>query len=829
MVTETYDAKTIEGKWQQAWEAEKSFEIETFPDAADTRPKYYCLCMFPYPSGAIHVGHMRNYAIGDVISRYKRMRGFRVLQPIGWDSFGLPAENAAHQRGIHPRDWTLQNIQQMKTELKRMGVSYDWSREIATCLPEYFRWEQLLFRRFYENGLAYKKSGIVNWCEPCQTVLANEQVQDGMCWRCDSEVIQKQLSQWYLKITQYAEELLQGHDVLKASWPERVIEMQRHWIGKSHGSVIEFPVDGLNESIEVFTTRPDTLFGVSFVTIAAGHPFSDSLCKTTESQKALCDLRITLKNKKPIDDKSKSGFFTGSYATHPLTQKKVPIWVGDFVVMDYGTGAVMGVPAHDERDFEFASQYGLPVVQVITADGQKEGNLEKAFTDSGVLVNSSNFDGLKSDEAKLKIGEALQAKNLGKPTTQYRLRDWGISRQRYWGTPIPIIYCNDCGPVLVDEKDLPLELPYDVSFKNTQGNPLALHPTFKHTLCPKCGKKAERETDTMDTFVESSWYYARFLSPHDTTQPIDKKASDAWLPIDCYIGGIEHACMHLLYARFFHKALRDWGYLSSDEPFAKLITQGMVIKDGAKMSKSKGNVVTPDSIIERFGVDTGRLFCLFAAPPEKDLDWNDKGVEGCYRFLSRVWRLSFQFQDLWKKDLVASETPISEPLLEVQRKAHWMIAKMGEDLENEKFNTAISACMELINTVYGALSENTEAFNSNAGAQIFRHALESTILCLAPFAPHLSEELWEGIGAKGFVSNAMWPSFDPQHLHSETFLLVVQVNGKLRDKLTMPKDLDAEAVKKQVLQSPKVLPFLDGKSVRQFIYVPGRLANVVVA
>ena len=821
MLSEKYDPKAIEGKWQAVWDERKSFEA---PDPANDplkRKKYYCLCMFPYPSGAIHMGHMRNYSIGDVISRYKRMQGFNVMQPIGWDSFGLPAENAAIQRGVHPKKWTLENIRQMKSELKRMGISYDWKREVTTCLPEYFKWEQLFFRKFYEQGLAYKKTGQVNWCENCQTVLANEQVQDGKCWRCDSAVVQKELSQWYLQITQYADQLLSGHKQLEGKWPDRVLEMQKYWIGESQGCRIHF------DAIEVFTTRADTLFGVTFVTIAAAHPLAVSLCRgDTALLKQLEALKIEVANRaRDADATTKKGFFTGSHVTHPLTGAKVPVWVGDFVVMDYGTGAVMGVPAHDQRDFEFAKAHGLPIKLVIQSSTPESE--ECAFTGVGTLVESGAFTGLQSEAAKTAIAKDLESKKKGKGTIQYRLRDWGISRQRYWGAPVPIIYCDDCGSVLVPEKDLPVELPEDVEFKGLRGNPLEHHPTFKKTKCPKCGKDARRETDTMDTFVESSWYYARYTSPV-STGPFEKKAADSWLPVDFYIGGIEHACMHLLYSRFFHKVLRDWGYLSGDEPFAALLTQGMVIKDGAKMSKSKGNVVAPTAIIEKYGADTARLFSLFAAPPEKDLDWNEKGVEGCHRFLQRVWRLFHQFQAVLGISY-PEPSSLADPLMSVRRKTQWMIRKMTEDIESQKFNTAISAQMELVNEIYGLLDKDSKGFESGEGKYVLKEAVLAILQTLSPFAPHLSEELWEAAGQKEMVGLASWPKFRADLLKDETFLLVVQVNGKVRDRLSLPKNLSEEAIKQRVLESEKLKSFLEGKQVKQFIYVPERIANVVVA
>ncbi len=829
MIAETYDPRAIEGKWQQVWEKEKVFKAVDPANDPLKRPKYYCLSMFPYPSGAIHMGHVRNYSIGDVTSRYRRMLGFNVMQPIGWDAFGLPAENAALSRGVHPREWTLQNIAQMNLELKSMGISYDWDREIATCLPEYFRWEQRLFREFYEKGLAYKKTGFVNWCPKCETVLANEQVQDGLCWRCDSKVLQKELSQWYFKITDYADQLLSGHEQLKGKWPERVLDMQKYWIGESVGCRMQFRLEGGKESIEIFTTRADTLFGVTFVTIAAAHPLAETLTTVPGGKQTLAAIKQeVLGRPRDAAPTTKKGFFTGSYALHPVTGRKVPVWVGDFVVMDYGTGAVMAVPAHDQRDYEFASAHNLPIETVIVpADGSKPKEGE-AFTALGKLVNSAEFTGLDSEAAKTKIAETLASQGTGQKTIQYRLRDWGVSRQRYWGSPVPVIYCDKDGTVLVPEKDLPVELPTDIQFKGLTGNPLDHHPTFKKTTCPKCGGPARRETDTMDTFVESSWYYARFTSPRYDKGPVNKEAADAWLPVDCYIGGIEHACMHLLYARFFHKVLRDWGYLSGDEPFASLLTQGMVIKDGAKMSKSKGNVVTPSSIIERYGADTARLFCLFAAPVEKDLDWNEKGVEGCNRFIGRVWRLCSHFQAQLEKGVGPVPDSLDEKLLVVRRKAHWMTKKVTEDIESFKFNVAISACMELVNEIFSLIEKDKTALDSEAGSRVLREAVELLLLCLAPFAPHVAEELWEGLGKKTRLALEVWPKFRADLLVEDSYTLIVQVNGKVRDKVQMPKGLTQDQIQERVLAMAKVIQFMEGKSLRKFIYVPEKIANVVV-
>jgi len=736
----------------------------------------------------------------------------------------LPAENAAIERQVHPGDWTMKNIAEMKKEFKTLGFAYDWKRELATCQPEYYRWEQMLFRKFYEQDLAYKKTGQLNWCENCQTVLANEQVNDGLCWRCDGPVTKKEQQQWYLRTTKYADQLLADHEKIRATWPERVLDMQKHWIGKSVGCEIDFALEKGSDLIKIFTTCPDTLFGVTFVTIAARHPLAETLCIGDEQKKELQRIAKEVDSQKREEEVTKDGFFTGSYCLHPFTGEKLPIWVGNFVVMDYGTGAVMAVPAHDQRDYEFAAKFGLPVKEVIQSD---VGITEKAFTGEGKIINSGEFDGLDNVPGKTAIAKALEKIGKGKATTQYKLRDWGISRQRYWGTPIPVIYCDDCGTVLVPEEDLPVELPLDVKFVAGAGNPLASHESFIKVDCPQCKKPARRETDTMDTFVESSWYQAKFTSP-GSKDIFNPQAVRDWMPVDCYIGGIEHACMHLLYARFFHKVLRDWGYVEGDEPFTLQLSQGMVCKDGSKMSKSKGNVVAPSAILEQYGADTARLFSLFAAPYEKDLDWNEKGVEGSSRFLARLWRLFFQFQG----SIVSFEGDfgkgIAEPLMKIRRKTHSTIQKMTTDMESFKFNTAISAAMELVNEVYSLLATDPKAFDSDAGKKVISEALHNLVLCLSPFAPHFSEELWMEMGNKGFVADACWPKFDSSLLAEDVYMLVVQVNGKVRDKIEIAKSIEKEAVQEQVLSLPKLQPFLENKTVVKFIYVPGRIANVVV-
>ncbi len=827
MTLEEYKPRSIEVKWQKIWEDTQVFAAVTPSKDPQKRPKYYCLSMFPYPSGQIHMGHIRNYSIGDVISRYKAMCGFNVLQPIGWDAFGMPAENAAIERGVHPEDWTLNNIKQMKAELKNMGFAYDWDREITTCLPEYYRWEQLFFLRFFKEGLAYKKKGIVNWCESCKTVLANEQVHNGKCWRCSSDVIEKDMEQWYLRITDYAESLLEGHKELNSFWPERVIEMQKNWIGKSEGCIIDFKVKNSEHILKVFTTRADTLYGVTFLTMSPFHPLAKELCGS--SLKELTNLKLVVKNREEKEF-SKRGFFTGSFCIHPLSGEEIPIWIGEFVLMDYGTGAVMGVPAHDDRDFEFAMTHKLPVKKVVTSKtNSKLDIVNRAYVDFGVLINSAEFSGLESEEAIKKITTHLENIGLGKATIQYKLKDWGISRQRYWGAPIPIIYCDKCGILPVPENELPVVLPYDVTFKNIKGNPLSSHPSWAFTSCPKCGSPSKRETDTMDTFIESSWYYARYISAKFDKGPFDIEEVKEWLPVDCYIGGIEHACMHLLYARFFHKILKKWGYFSDDEPFLKLITQGMVIKDGAKMSKSLGNVVSPTEMVAKYGADTVRLFCLFAAPIEKDLEWNEKGVEGCYRFLNRIWRLVSQFQkELCFLDTKKLNATYNHRLKKIRTKTHWMIKKVTDDIEEYKFNTAISACMELVNEIYIALNDEPSIFSTESGASVLREAIESLTLTLSPFCPHIADEIWERLGNKKIILKESWPKCDSALLEDQFFLLVIQVNGKVREKFLIEKNLSEEQIKKIALSSPKVQKWIPQEGFKKIVYVKERLLNVVI-
>jgi leucyl-tRNA synthetase len=820
---ERYDFRKVEERWQRRWAEQKIFKVIEDP----SKPKYYCLEMFPYPSGRIHMGHVRNYAIGDVVSRYKRMQGLNVLHPMGWDSFGLPAENAAIKHNIHPSKWTLENIAYMRdSQLKRLGLSYDWDREVTTCLEEYYRWNQWFFIKMYERGLAYKKLSYVNWCPSCNTVLANEQVEDGLCWRCSSVVTHKELEQWFFKITSYAEELLAYTDKL-TGWPERVLTMQRNWIGKSVGVEVDFVIEGSAEKLPIFTTRPDTLYGVTFMTVAPEHPMLDRLIegkKQAGDVRDFCQRVMRLDKAARTDEKQeKEGIFTGANAINPLNNERVPVWVGNFVLMEYGTGAIMSVPAHDQRDFEFAKKYDIPVHIVIQNPERSldAATMKEAYVLEGMMVNSGPFDGMPNAQGKEKVAEYVEKKKIGKRTVNWRLRDWGVSRQRYWGTPIPIIYCAACGTVPVAETELPVRLPVDVELTGKGRSPLAESASFRETNCPKCGGKARRETDTMDTFVDSSWYFLRYCSPKEDKIPFDKKAASYWMNVDQYIGGIEHAVLHLLYARFFTKVIRDLGLFDGDEPFRNLLTQGMVIKDGAKMSKSKGNVVDPDFILNKYGADTARLFSLFAAPPERDLEWSDQGVEGAFRFLHRVWAIVYRNIDDLKKVEPAGPEARGDKLY---RKTHLTIKKVTEDIEREfHFNTAISALMELVNEMYDYTS-----IGENRPMPVVRFSIESLILLISPFAPHFSEELWEALGNKGFVANASWPQYDVEAIAASEITVVVQVNGKVRSKLVLPAGADEKAIEVAALADTKVREFTNGKTPKKVIVVQGKLVNVVV-
>lgn len=827
-----YDHQSIETRWQKKWEDSGIFQCDTEAD----KPKYYVLEMFPYPSGNIHMGHVRNYSIGDVVARFKRMQGFNVLHPMGWDAFGLPAENAAIKNGTHPAKWTFANIDNMRSQLKRLGYSYDWQREVATCTPEYYRWEQLFFLRFLEKGLVYRKKAAQNWCPKCHTVLANEQVIEGLCWRCDSAVEQKELTQWFLRITDYAEELLADLSKLENGWPERVLSMQRNWIGKSTGAEIRFALDGRDDSITVFTTRPDTIFGATFMSIAPEHPLVEELIDGKPQADDVRAFVERIRNMDRIDRQSdtleKEGVFTGAYCVNPFTGRKMPIWVANFVLAEYGTGAVMAVPAHDQRDFEFARKYDLPMQVVIQPQGEAldPATMSAAWTEAGALVNSGTFDGLANEDAKQRIADDLETTGNGRRTINYRLRDWNISRQRYWGAPIPVIYCDACGVVPEKEENLPVVLPLDVKTHDDGRSPLPHTPAFYECTCPVCGGKARRETDTMDTFVESSWYFARYTDATNDKAPFTPDALRYWLPVDQYIGGVEHAILHLLYSRFFTKALRDCGFIELDEAFANLLTQGMVLMDGSKMSKSKGNVVDPTEMIARYGADTVRLFCLFAAPPERDFDWSESGIEGSYRFVGRVWRLVEELREhllavgACSSTAEDAKTPVAR---ELRLKEHATVRKAGDDLNDRfQFNTAIAAVMELVNALYLA---KDELVADESGRKVLSSAVSTVLTLLSPFTPHLSEELWALLGHTESVSTLPWPRWKEDALVRDTVTLVVQVNGKLRGKLDIPADASREEVETLALNEPNVLRYLEGVTVRKVVVIPGKLVNVVVS
>lgn len=827
IIMDKYNPEEIEKKWQEYWEKKKLFVVTE----DNSKPKYYCLEMFPYPSGKIHMGHVRNYTIGDVIARYKMMRGYNVLHPIGWDAFGLPAENAAIEHNTHPAKWTYSNIEYMKNQLKRLGFSYDWSREVTTCLPEYYKWEQWIFIKMLERGLAYRKKSFVNWCPKCNTVLANEQVIDGACWRCDSPVVLKELTQWFFKITEYAEELLEWCDRLKG-WPERVISMQKNWIGKSEGAEIDFPLEGIEGKLSVFTTRPDTVYGVTFMSIAPEHPFVDILCKgkpqETEVKKFVSEV-LSRDTRSRFMTQTKRGVFTGAYCINPLNGARIPVYVGEYVLMEYGTGVVMGVPAHDQRDFEFAKENNLPIIVVINPPGKNllPEEMTSAYTEPGIMVNSGEFTGLPSEEGKIKIVEKLSRMGSGRKKVSYKLKDWGISRQRYWGAPIPVIYCEKCGMIPVNEKDLPVILPESVDLSPGE-SPLKRNENFYKTKCYKCGSPAHRETDTMDTFVESSWYFLRYTSPDYKRGPVNVKKSDYWMPVDQYIGGIEHAILHLLYSRFYTKVLRDLGIISLDEPFVNLLTQGMVIKDGAKMSKSKGNVVDPDDMIKKYGADTTRLFILFAAPPERDLEWSDQGIEGSYRFLNRVWRLINDFIPFIKKEKnninYNSLNGLSKEVIKI---THRTIKRVTEDIEDEfHFNTGISALMEFVNFLNEIKVDKLDGDRDLRRA--LRFAIEKFLILLSPFTPHIAEELWERLGKRKSIIKEKWPEWDNELVKSEEIEVVIQINGKVRSKLTVPADIPEEALKQKAMENERIKEYIGTRSVKKIIVVPGRLVNIVI-
>lgn len=836
MIAEKYTPEEIEQKWQKRWTDEQTFACDHHSD----KPKYYLLEMLPYPSGNIHMGHVRNYSIGDVVARFRRMQGFNVLHPMGWDAFGLPAENAAIKHNTHPAKWTFSNIDNMRTQLQRLGYSYDWKREVATCVPEYYRWEQLFFLRMLEKGLIYRKKAAQNWCPSCHTVLANEQVIEGQCWRCDSMVEQKELTQWFVRITSYAEELLADLDKLHAGWPERVVAMQHNWIGKSTGASIAFALEkpcGTASNISVFTTRPDTLFGVSFLTLAPEHPLVNELVQGTQQEaevRAFIERIHSMdKAERQSDTLEKEGIATGAYCVHPFTGQRVPLWLGNFVLAEYGTGAVMGVPAHDQRDFEFAHKYHLPVQVVIQPEGQNLtcDSMSEAYTGPGLMVHSGEFDGLLWTEGKKAVAKALAQQGKGESMTQYRLRDWNISRQRYWGAPIPVMYCDTCGVVPEKEQNLPVLLPLDVKTHEDGRSPLPDTASFVDCVCPLCGGPARRETDTMDTFVDSSWYFARYTSAHCQDKPFDKDALKYWLPVDQYIGGVEHAILHLLYARFFTKALRDCGFYPEDldEPFSNLLTQGMVLKDGTKMSKSKGNVVDPTIMINKYGADTVRLFCLFAAPPERDFDWSDTGIEGSFRFLNRVWRLFVDeapyLQPCSACSSTAQDVDTNSVAREVRRKEHLTVKKAQEDVGDRfQFNTAIAAIMELVNTLY--LSRE-HLHDSEGGRKVLSSALSTVLTLLSPMTPHVCEELWTELGHKTPIATEPWPQWNPEAIVQDQVTVVLQINGKLRGKMEVPAGTTKENLEQQARQDPHILRHLENVNVRKVIVVPDKLVNIV--
>lgn len=827
MIQEKYAPHDIEAKWQKYWEENKTFKVEMDKD----KPKSYVLEMFPYPSGNLHMGHVRNYSIGDVIARFRTMKGFNVLHPMGWDSFGMPAENAAIKHNIPPKKWTLENIANMTRQLKALGLSYDWDREVTTCKEDYYKWTQWFFELFYKRGLAVKKESAVNWCDTCNTVLANEQVIDGKCWRCDHEVVKKDLSQWFFKITDYADELLKDLDLLPG-WPERVKTMQHNWIGRSEGLEFSFEIPALNDTVAVYTTRPDTAYGVTFMALAAEHPLIKKICENNPKADEINAFCERVRNQSEIErtssESEKEGVFTGVYCINPFTGRKVEIWVTNYVLYDYGTGAVMGVPTGDQRDWMFADKYGIEKIVTICPIG-KELKLEEmtcAYEEKeGMLVNSGEFTGMEMHKAMSAIMDKAEAEGFGKRRVNYRLRDWLISRQRYWGAPIPIIYCPHCGEVLVPEDQLPVRLPEDVSFTAGAKSPLATSEEFVHCKCPKCGADATRETDTMDTFLCSSWYYLRYTDAHNDKMPFDKELNNYWGPVDQYIGGIEHAILHLLYSRFFVKVLRDAGLVDYDEPFSNLLTQGMVIKDGAKMSKSLGNVVSPEEILSKYGADTARLFILFAAPPERELEWSDQGVEGSFRFLNRIWRIVQAFEAvLAQKVTEYDHSNLNEADKDLRRVLHSSIKKVTNDIETRfNFNTAISTMMELVNALY---AYKEAAKEPNAG--LIYEAISDLIKMMSPFVPHITEELWRGaIDANSSVHEQSWPECDEEALKVDNVEIVLQVNGKVRGRLTVPAEATKEELEKIAMADANVQAHIGNATVRKVICVPGRLVNIV--
>lgn len=824
-----YNFKNIEDKWQKIWRDEKAFKTDD--EALENKEKYYVLEMFPYPSGKLHMGHVRNYSIGDVIARFKKLQGYNVLHPMGWDSFGLPAENAAIKNKIHPAKWTDSNIKAMHDQLDSLGLSYDWDREVATSKPEYYKWTQWLFLQFYKNNLAYKKESSVNWCPSCQTVLANEQVVDGKCERCHTSVTKKKLSQWYLKITDYADRLLEGLDDMKG-WPDKVKLMQKNWIGKSSGAEVDFKLKNLNKNIKVYTTRPDTIYGTTFMVLAPEHHLVDEIVKSTEYENDVKAYQKECTNKSEMErtavKKEKSGIFIGEYAINPVTNSEIPLFISDYVMMDYGTGAVMGVPAHDQRDFDFAKKFNLDIIPVIEPPKDSKidvNNLTEAFQAEGIMINSGDYNGMDNSKAIPKIISELKSSGLAEPKVQYKLRDWLISRQRYWGTPIPMIYCDTCGWVMEKEENLPVLLPTDVEFSGKGESPITTSKSFLECECPVCGKKARREVDTMDTFLDSSWYFLRYSDPKNKDNPFERDKADYWMNVDQYIGGVEHAILHLLYSRFFTMFMSDINLVPAKEPFENLLTQGMVIKDGAKMSKSLGNVVSPEEIQKKYGADTARLFMLFAAPPEKELEWSDKGVEGSYRFLNRLYRLVTDFiNESADKVLSTKEIIIKD---DKDRELNYIlnntIKKVTNDLSNRfNFNTAIASIMELVNELY--------KYKQNEGINfpLLNDAINKLVIILNPFVPHITEELYEKLGHEKKVFEINWPSYDENALIKDEIEIIIQINGKLRAKLMIPNNYTKEMMESEVLTSDKIKPFIEGKDVVKVIAIPKKLVNIVV-
>ncbi|MDH5756783.1 MAG: leucine--tRNA ligase [Nitrospinota bacterium] len=832
-----YDFKAIEAKWRDKWRQEKTFRVITDPN----RKKFYLLEMFPYPSGKLHVGHLRNYAIGDAIARRKRMDGYNVLHPIGWDSFGMPAENAAIQHKSHPHKWTMGNIEEMRNQFLKMGISYDWDREVATSHPGYYKWTQWIFARMFDEGVAYRKKSFVNWCGPCGTVLANEQVIDGNCWRCDSQVVQQEREGWFLAITKYADDLLGGLQELADGWPERVLTMQENWIGKSFGAEVEFTVEGTGEKLMVFTTRPDTLYGATFMALAPEHPMVRELIRGTEHElEARAFIDETLNQdatERSAEGTEKKGVFTGRYARNPMNNEKIPIWIANFVLIEYGSGAIMSVPAHDQRDFDFAKKYGLNIrVVIVPGELMEKGdtdnliensnNLREAYTGDGIMVNSGPFTGRHNrQEGIAQVAEHLKKNGIGRQTVNYRLRDWGVSRQRYWGAPIPMVHCDKCGVVRVPDEQLPVILPTDIEFHENGGSPIAKSDEFIKIECPKCGAPARRETDTMDTFMCSSWYFNRYTSARNDMALAAKEDLDYWMPVDQYVGGIEHAILHLLYSRFFTRFLHDIGVTGFQEPFRRLLTQGMVIKDGAKMSKSKGNVVSLDVMSDRYGADATRLFILFAAPPERDLEWSDAGIEGSFRFLGRVSRWMESAMGIIRKggEAPAGLDGLPSQAAAVRRATHKTIAKVTHDMERFQFNTAIAAVMEYMNTLGAANLEDDPVSRA-----IMVEAAESILLLLAPFTPHFCSEMWERMGKPGAIVDQPFPIADSACMVEESIEIVVQINGKLRGKFSVAPGAPREELERLALANEKVLPHMGGKPARKVIVVPNKLVNIVI-